>query len=432
MNARPFRAQRPARTSAKFAPVLALFLFISTFSVGAEEAFGAEQEVRFIKLVDGRTLIARVMSADAEKMNLEVPQGGMAVNYESLSEVEVLDAQAYEEQAPLRIGLSPTVFNGRTEKALAQDIDRWLGDLVALVPGTEVLSSKRWAQELADRGTMLRGCSGDASCLRPLADELELDRILIPKLGEGDSVQRTLRLGTVINATGGFLKPAFPTSLVSGDRTLPAQSSGELLQGVFASLGFEPSIDVPAVAASAFPQEDTEAVATTAPAVRSVEVTPREQEPRVTTLTPQQLAPSPLRPKWSPSPKLNLGLRKSVGLAFLPVPGLAAALQGDKRGFALSLIGTVGLSWASVYAFGRLARTAEAFWAPSILSSYAICVGLNQLSLALTQRKAARSAARVPAKSKTRPTASLGPLFSEAAGERAEPQGAALLIQGSF
>lgn len=432
MKARPFRAQRPARTSAKFAPVLAFFLFISMFSVGAEEAFCAEQEVRFIKLVDGRTFIARVMTADSEKMNLGVPQGLIAVNYDSLSEVEVLDAQAYEEQAPLRIGLAPAVFSSRTEKALAQDIDRWLADLVALVPGTEVLSSKRWAQELADRGTLLRGCNGEASCLRPLADELELDRILIPKLGDGDSVQRTLRLGTVINATGGFLKPAFPKSLVSGDRALPAESSGELLQGVFASLGFEASIDVPAVAARAFPREATEAVATAVAAVRPMEVIPRDQEPKATALAPTQLAPSPLRPKWSPSPKINLNLRKSVGLAFLPVPGLAAALQGDKRGFVLSLIGTVGLSWASVYAFGRLARTAEAFWAPSILSSYAICVGLNQLSLALTQRKSARSGSRLPNTSKTRPAASLGPLFSEAAGERTKPQGAAVLIQGSF
>jgi hypothetical protein len=398
------------------------------------------QEVRILKLADGRLLTGRVLMADAKGMKIEVPQGLITVPYTSLAEVEVIDAADYASQAPLRIAVAP-VIPGNNPQSLARGADTWLPDLVALVPHTTVSSAKQWAQALADRGTELHACSGQADCLRPLAADLGIDRIVIAKLGDGASAKRTLEIRTVVVSSGGSLRPAFPKLQIVGGQMDPTSSSGELLSGVFRALGFEASIDTVAVAQAAFPPSDEDVL--TARGATSSEVpsaAPRSDTgggaaPRTiktTTIQTNEIKARPLARERGLTRRPSFSQRQAVGLAFVPVPGLASALMGDRRGFALSLVGTLALSGATVYATGRFARTAEGFWLSAVVLPYAVCVGLNQLSLAI-----ARGRSGVPRLSQRRrrprlPRAVVAPLLSVGPEARVRPAGASLWLSGDF
>jgi len=378
--------------------------------------------------------------ADAKGMKIEVPQGFITVPYTSLAEVEVIDAAEYASQAPLRIAVAPVVLRSNPQ-SLARRADTWLPDLVALVPHTTVSSAKQWAQALADRGTELRACGGQADCLRPLAADLGIDRIVIAKLGDGASAERTLEIRTVVVNSGTRLRPAFPKLQIVGGQMDPSSSSGELLSGVFRALGFEASIDAVAVAEAAFPRSDEDVLtargstSSELPPATPLRDTAAEAERhtiKTTTIQTNEIKARPLVKERGPMFRPSFSQRQAVGLAFVPVPGLASALLGDRRGFALSLVGTVALSWATVYATGRFARTAEEFWLSAVVIPYAVCVGLNQLSLAI-----ARGRSGAPRLSQRRqrprlPRAVVAPLLSVGPEARARPTGASLWLSGGF
>lgn len=398
------------------------------------------QEVRILKLADGRVLTGRVLEADAKGMKIEVPQGLITVPYPSLAEVEVIDEAGYANQAPLRIAIAPLVL-GNNPKSLAQGADTWLPDLVALVPHTTVTSTKQWAQALADRGTELHSCHGEADCLRPLAAGLGIDRIIIAKLATGASAQRTLEIRTVVVSSGAMLRPAFPKLAIVGGQIEPSSDPGELLSGMFRALGFEASIDTLAVAQATFPRTEGDVLTARGATPSDLPSTPPQSGAgpgpaartiKTTTIQTTEIKTRPLAKERGPQLRPSFSARQAIGLAFVPVPGLASALLGDRRGFALSLVGTVALSWATVYATGRFARTPEQFWLSAVLIPYAVCVGLNQLSLAI-----ARGRRGVPKLGQRRrgprpPRAVVAPLLSMGPEARTRPTGASLWLSGGF
>jgi len=410
-----------------------LLILLATIPAFAHAADG-EKEVRQLKLADGRVLTGLVLEANADGMEIQVPQGLITISYGSLAEVEVLEAESYAAQAPLRVGLAPTIFRSDRDKAIAHDVDQWLAELVSLVPQTEVLSAREWAQGLAGRGTNLHRCAGEASCLRPLATELNLDRLIIPRLDDGSEADRTLGLSSVVVATGSTLRPSFSALRVEGSSTKPSASSAALLEGTFGALGFRPTIDTSAVAQAAFSADETEddlasRGALTTPATPKV-LTPVKRN--TSTITAKKLDVKPIRKARTTTPQLQLSERKTFALSFLPVPGLAAALERDRGGFVLSLVGTIALSWVTVYAAGRVAHSPDAFWGPSVLGSYAICVGFNQISLALLRGRRAKIARSGNIKPQPRAAAGFAPLLSAKRDQPAEPSGASLVLSGSF
>jgi hypothetical protein len=93
--------------------------------------------------------------------------------------------------------------------------------------------------------------------------------------------------------------------------------------------------------------------------------------------------------------------RRAVALGFVPVPGLASAYLRDLPGFAVSLVGTFGSSWAAVYAIGASARSAEAFWIPSILVPLVLNAAVNEICVAVGWKRlyapgGRRAALRLP------------------------------------
>jgi hypothetical protein len=409
-----------------------LFLLLAALLPADAKADETEQEVRILKLTDGRLLTGRILGADAKGMEIEVPQGLITVPYTSLAEVEVTEASEYEEQAPLRVAVAPTGFGNPSDKALARDVDLWLADLVALVPWTDVLSAKQWAQALADRGTELHTCSGDIDCIRLLAEGLGLDRILIASLTGGLSGTRTLRIRTVVASSGSVLRPAFPKVRIAGGRSVPSADSPALLDGVFTALGFTPAVDGSALAQAAFPPPDLEVLVERGGATTPGLVPAPAPPPPSLSIATKELKARPLGSKGTGLPLLQISQGQAVAMAFLPVPGLASALGGDRRGFVFSLIGTVALSWVTVYTMGRFAHSPESFWLPSVLGSYAICVGLGQLSLAIARGPGKRPRIRRKGVTATIPRATIAPLLSRTNSSRGKPSGASLLLSGSF
>ena len=401
-------------------------------------------EVRTLELTDGRLLTGRVLSANAEGMEVEIPQGRMSVPYTSLAEVEVLAEAEYAKQAPLRIAVAPVLVDESGQK-VGRELDLWLTDLIALVPHTEVNSPKQWAQALAGRGTKLHSCGGEAACLRPLAADLGIDRIITARLGEDEfseqGTTRTLQLRTLVVSSGASLRPAFTKLKTIEGRPVPGESSQELLDGVFLALGFEATVDTGAVAAAKFPPSTEEALTTRGgsteddrEAKTAQAPTLETQAPTVSTIQTRAIQARPVAKKRAAAPSnLSLSPQQAVGLGFLPVPGLTWALRGEPRGFAVSLITTVGLSWAAVYTAGRLGRSPKEFWLPSVVVPYAICVGINQLSLALATRGGGRPRVGTIRPRKRATVAAIAPLLSPPSPQAAsQPTGASLLLSGSF
>ena len=142
--------------------------------------------------------------------------------------------------------------------------------------------------------------------------------------------------------------------------------------------------------------------------------------------------------------RVPLSRKKSIAMGFLPVPGLPSALAGDIPGFVVAVAGTVGASWATIYLVGRVAPTAGAFWAPSIITPYAINVAFNQVCGAVSLKVKAKAStgpsaqnddANTPAAtSVTEPliTTAPGPLVGPGGDGRLQISGAGIFLTGSF
>ena len=375
--------------SLKILTLMALIGVLAAPAASAEDA----QEFRRLTLNDGRELLGIVLGSTAEGMQVRLPQGVVQVGYGSLSDIGVIDAPAYLQQPAASIAVAPVSPLDESVRGLAGSVDGWLGRAVHAVPRAQVSDAKAWAAALGDRGPQLAACRGDTACLTELAADVDADYLLVPVLKPG-SPPRLAFLGFVRKtstqlASGDAVLVPTPTGLEVDARA----SSRAVIEGAFAALGIQPEIDVAAAANAAFPAPLAPPVAA-APAQpepkAGPEANPRpEEKPEVVvTTTPR-----------APTSRSAPSRATSIGLGFLPVPGLASAYILDVPGFVVSLVGTVGASWASIYGIGWGASTPEAFWAPSILVPYAINVIFNQVATAVGwKRLHARPNARaVPA-----------------------------------
>ena len=190
--------------------------------------------------------------------------------------------------------------------------------------------------------------------------------------------------------------------------------------------------NVAAVASAAFPPDEADVLAERGGSTGDIQ---GEESPRGSgdTGTISEIETTPIGGTRSAvPPRLVLDDRQAFALGFVPVPGLLAASRRDVPGFVLAVAGTVALSWGTIYGLGRAARSPEAFWVPAIVAPYAICVGMNQLSIALGKKRVrgVRAASR-----ETSPgvfAAGLAPLFATEGRRRVEPSGASIVLSGSF
>lgn len=347
-----------------------LALCLATPALAQDEA----QEFRRIRLNDGRELLGIVLESTAEGMRLRVPQGTVMVGYDKLSDMADIAQADWMAQAAARVVIAPATVLDEEVRALAADADGWLGRGVGIVPRTAVVDSEAWTRELGPRGAELGACGGELACLQDLATAVQADYLLIPTVKPGPPNRLSL-LGAVVSS--GVMLGTAQVALVPGtslDGTDTHASGEDIARAVFSALDLTPDVDVKAAVASVFPAPQ--------PAVAQVEPEP---EPAPAAADPAPGAAPVVTAPSSPPGTPNRAV--SIGLGFAPVPGLSSAYLRDGPGFLVSLLGTVGASWGTIYGVGTAARTAPSFWVPNILIPYAINVAFNQVSGAVSWKR---------------------------------------------
>ena len=330
----------------------------------APAAFAQDgQEFRRLNLNDGRELLGIVLESSATGMRIRVPQGTVEVGYDKLSDMATIDMGAWMAQPAARVAVAPSAALDEEVRALAGDVDGWLSRAAAVVPRTAVVGPDAWREALGPRAAELTECRGGVDCLRDLLQTMQIDYLIVPTLKPGPP--NRLSLMGVVASSGALLGTAQVTLVQAPsdpDRVDLQRSGGPAARAVFDALDFKSDADVKAAVATIFPPPEP---------VASTPVDPgpvAKPAPTASADPPRGAVP-------------NRGV--SVALGFAPVPGLSSAYLRDGPGFLVSLLGTVGASWGSIYGVGTTARSAEAFWAPNILIPYAISVAFNQLSAAI-------------------------------------------------
>jgi hypothetical protein len=328
------------------------------------------QEFRRINLNDGRELLGIVMESTATGMKLRVPQGTVTVGYDKLSDMANIEMGDWMAQPAARFAVAPASVLDEEVRALASDVDAWLPQAAGVVPRTAIVGAADWTSAVG--APALSDCGGDIECLRGLLKDMQIDYLLVPTVKPGPP--NRLSIVGVVASTGQLLGTAQVALFMDEvDRTrADTHRSGEpVARAVFDALGFAPDVDVKAAVGAIFPAPE--------PAVAEVEPEP---DPQPSTKPAKKPSKKP-RPTAGGTP--NRGV--SVALGFAPVPGLSSAYLKDGPGFLVSLVGTVGASWGTIYGVGTVARSEDAFWAPNILLPYAINVVFNQITSAVGWRR---------------------------------------------
>ncbi|MCP4870824.1 MAG: hypothetical protein GY898_19140 [Proteobacteria bacterium] len=403
-----------------FLPLLIVLLLLPAAASAADESY----EVRSIRLTDGRTLVAQVLESTAGGMRLRLPQGLTLVPYADLAEIGVVDASEYDTQAPLRIGIAPAT---PPAEQLAGGVDAMMGRAVGVMPDSSVVDADAWRAEIGADGDPLGDCAGDLGCLQPLARSLGADLVIIPQL-----VADRLSLMVVVPSSGEAVGIATAALSIAEGELNASASADNVIVALFTALSLEPEINLSEAIAEAFPAAAAVAAADadSAPAPEVVAGAGETADPDPETETTEPVAAADPKPAAT-GRVMDPRRARSIGLGMLPVPGISSASLGDVPGFVIGLVGTIGLSWAAVYVTGRTARTADAFWAPTILLPYAINVAFNQITGAVSwKRVGGQPAASVSIRyRRPRVGATVAPVLN---GERPAPTGASVLVVGTF
>ena len=389
-------------------------------------ALGQDDAARRIRLSDGRQYDGIVLQSTPEGMLLQVPQGRTLVPYGSLAEISTISMQDFLGQAPLRIGLSPITAGNAELEALARHLDDWTLTAARALPSTEVVAPPAWQAKLV--GIELSVCRGDASCLRGLAEDLQLDYLLVPTLTGKLDAQLKLGLTGFVTKSGATVAADTISFSILDEERDPRGTGSKLLEGVFTALGFQPTTGLGDVARDAFA---TRAMLPAPPPTPETEPAPVAEAEAAPEPVPETEGVAATVEAPSRRPRTGLSRGQTIALGFLPVPGLSSALHGDKVGFVVSLTGTIAASFATIYLIGATARTEAAFWTPTVLAPYAINVAFNQVSLLVRSRKVKARAPKKPVTGvQVAPTAS--PILSLDERGRTVGGGGAIWLRGRF
>ncbi len=222
-----------------------MFIAFTALLTGVPSADAQDQEARRIRLNDGRQYDGLVLQSSAEGMLLQVPQGRTLVPYQDLAEISTITMKDFLSQEPIRLGLAPITAGGKDLINLAGHLDQWMIDAARTLPSTEVITATTWQNKI---GVQLSACAGDPSCLRGLAEELDLHYLLVPTVTGHRNSRLKIGLTGFVASTGATVAAAGISFDLSSEHD-PAAVGAELLGGLYAALGFQPGVDTTAIVA---------------------------------------------------------------------------------------------------------------------------------------------------------------------------------------
>ena len=329
-------------------------------------AAGAQaQEYRRITLTDGRAFLGEVTGTDASGMTVRTPSGFILIPFEAGPNIDPASLADVEGQPPLSILVLQTQSSSANAKQV-KEANAFVLDRFAAIPHTQVSKPSVLPKETRNA---VDDCGDDITCmLGALAGSGHYYAVL-PILDRHDAGTRLRLIGLDL-----FGRKEQARSEIDFVGDMKGFANRTLAAG-YASIGLTPLAilpeDAPVVLATSDGQTGTDGDTSTG------DDTPDGTTGTAGTSTPVKIQLSDLQRRR----------KVSIGLGFLPLPGLGSAHLKDPGGVVLNTIFAGASGFGLVYLFGAVSPSAVGFYLPAILTTYAAGVLINQASSSASYRR---------------------------------------------
>jgi hypothetical protein len=308
--------------------ILALWLLIPAQSASATE-------YRKVTMSDGRVLIAKVMETEGLTMWVETPMGRVGIDLTQINSIDTITRGAYERQSPETVLLLPARSAPAEWSKRAEVLDELVYAHLSEMPGLEVISSSDLQARLGE--SSLLDCGIDLGCALALVAPMGMNMVIQTEtMDSGDDIEARLFAARATSPnTYNVATVTHPTSV---------GLSAEVSQGIQTLLSVDSLL-------------------------REVVI----DDPLADLLLrDSEQGPSPAAIPEAPDPKT---LARST---LVPVPGFPALLRRDLRSFGLSWGVVVPTTVGMVALVGHSTYRSPQFNILSVLSYYALTVGVNR------------------------------------------------------
>jgi len=355
------------------------------------------QEFRRVKLPNGFTLVGEVVGTSGAGMTLQIPSGQIVIPFANNPEIGPASASEAESQPPLWIVVVDTKSPPDLESR-ATEINAFLLQRLRAIPHTRVTGAEALP---AQNREALAECGQSVGCMLRALQNTGIFHAVVSFV-EHDPPGQRLRLISLDANT--FAERSRSELFLEFE--LSSYSNRILHQG-YHLMGITPLQPIPyddpvtpevlATSGGSAPsdqrQEDAEDLPGGAELItgETVWAGPRTNDATASDVE-QTGSQQPRTATSSTAVRIQLKdferrHRVAVGLAFLPIPGLGSAHLGDPAGFTINLALDVGAGFGLVYLFGAVSPTALGLYLPSVLTTYASVVLINQICVAVSARR---------------------------------------------
>lgn len=291
-------------------------------------------EHRQIEVADGRVLLGEVVATGDQGLTLRLPQGLADVLFTDIVRLDPVAAELVAAQPALRVLVLPSAGADPATEASA---DQQLLSTFAAVPYTRVTTLEALPPTVPEATrAALRACALDTTCVVSAATDVPVDIVVMPVLREESTVEELVLASVWLDA------PRAQRRVSTSHPPGPEARAADVATAAWQLLGLQPV--------------DGAARAGVEAAARSV-------------------IPAPVQ---VPSPPVQAPKDRSA-LAFIPLPGITAFVDGRPGAGAAALGVVVPATAALVYVAGHESARASTAVAVSVLGYYTMCVVSNRI-----------------------------------------------------
>lgn len=346
------------------------------------------QEYRTVKLADGHVYVGEVTGTSAAGMTLRTPSGEILIPFEAALEIGPATQSDVGSQPPLPIMVLETGASSALVE-MGTEMTAFLAQQVAAIPHTEV---QRAADLTAEQQQSLAGCGQSIPCLIRSLQDSGVYHALVPFLDNHEDGQQVRLIA--LNVPG-------QTELGRAEFVIYAELESfpnAFLRNAYQAMGITPLEEIPDDVPILLATSGGERVTDDADAGSGDEEVPvgaelvsaggavdtTDETGEDATTTGGEVGSTRVKVQLSDMQRRR---QVSIGLGFVPVPGLGSAHLEDPGGFALNTLFASGAGFGLVYLFGAVSPTALGFYLPAIGATYLAGVLINQISSAVSYRR---------------------------------------------
>ncbi len=339
------------------------------------------QEYRRITLTDGRAFLGEVTGTDASGMTIRTPSGFILIPFETGPNIDPATQADVDGQPPLSILVLPTHTSSATAKQV-KETNAFVQERFSAIPHTQISKASALPK---DTRTAATACGEDVACLLGSLGGSGHYYAVLPILDRHDAGTRLRLIG--LDLYGRKEQARSEVDFVGdmkgyANRTLAAS---------YASIGLTPLAIVPEDAPVVVATNDDD---TGTDGDASDDDPPADDDGATDSTGGNTVGVSTSTPVKIQLSDLQRRRKVSIGLGFLPLPGLGSAHLKDPGGVVLNTLFASASGFGLVYLFGAVSPTAVGFYLPAILTTYAAGVLINQASSSTSYRRLKASVAQ--------------------------------------